>query len=222
MKIVRFFGFNLLAVMLIVLLSGCGASGSDESTPNTNTYDLQKVYLTKSASALLKGSYSNGITGSLSLIISDDGTSYVNGVATSNIKTDTSITLSNGYNSQNYAVEKKNSNGFMLESVAKDGTICSLTSDIYSIPSNAGIGEKSPSTSIYSCSDSTFMTLTWSLVDAGGGNAKLIIKTVITGASQSESETTITIDANSNPINYKIYVNVIANNVTGNFEGAII
>ena len=131
-----------LVFLLLIGFSGCGSS-SDESTPptpNNNTYDLRAINKTTGISALLQGGYSNGTKGSISLIRLDDGTEIINGIPVLKVKSNTSITLDNGYTSQNSSISLIDDNGFTL---AFDDTLayCTLTTDRQVVPTNATIGK---------------------------------------------------------------------------------
>jgi hypothetical protein len=199
-------------------LSGCGGGSSD--APNENTYNLRAINKTVNISTLLKGSYSNGTKGSLFLSTADEGNDIINGVSVKKIKSSTSITLDNGYTSQNSSISLIDNNGFAL--AFDDATAyCTLTSSAKVIPTNAKIGATSSGTSIYSCDDGTNRTSSWKLTNANNGNANYIFKTIISGASQSESTSTITITPANKIIHYKINVNIIAQSLTGVFEGDV-
>ena len=211
---------GILLFALLIGFSGCGGSSSSDTPPNNNTYDLRSVNKTTGISTLLQGGYSNGTKGSISLIRLDDGSDIINGIPVKKVKSNTSITLDNGYTSQDSSISLIDDNGFTL---AFDDTLayCTLTTDRQAIPTNAPIGTTSSAAAIYSCNDSTNRTITWSLTDAGGGNAHYIFNTVISGALQSESTTTITITPQNKIIHYKVYVNVVAQGITGSFEGDV-
>ncbi len=210
----------ILALTSLLWFTACSNSDDNTPAPNNNTYNLQVINKTTGISTLLQGGYSNGVKGSLSLIKLNDGTDIINGIPVLKIKSDTSITLDNGYTSQDSSISLVDDNGFTL---AFDDTLayCTLTTDRQIIPTAATIGTTSSGTAIYSCDDSTNRTMTWSLSDAGNGNANYILKTVITGTVQSEGTTTITITPQNKIIYYKIYVNVIAQGITGTFEGSV-
>lgn len=211
-----------LVFLLFIGFSGCRSSSDDSTppTPNNNTYNLQVINKTTGISTLLQGGYSNGVKGSLSLITLNDGTDIINGIPVLKVKSDSSITLDNGYTSQDSSISLIDDNGFTL---AFDDTLayCTLTTDRQIVPTAATIGTISSATAIYSCDDSTNRTITWSLADAGNGNAYYVFKTVITGTVQSEGTTTITITPQNKIIYYKGYVNVIAQGITGTFEGSV-
>jgi len=208
-----------------ILLCGCGGGGGDGGTitniSNNNDYNITKVLLTDNATALLNGSYSTGVTGSMLVTFANAGQGYVNGIETTNIETNTSLSLNNGNTSQLSAISKRNNYGIMLEGLRDDGVTCTLTSVPYTISPSLKVGASSPNDLIYSCTDSTFITLTWSLTNATNGNANFVQTSSTTGAENINSITTITIDENSNPIYYKIDVNNIDFGVTGIFEGLI-
>jgi len=211
---------NLTLVTLVFTLfigfNGCGGTPA----PNNNTYNLRTINTLTGISTLLKGGYSNGTKGSLSMVRLDDGSDILNGIPIKKVKYNTSIILDNGYSSQESSVSSVDSNGFAL--AIDDGTTqCTLTNNKQIVPTDAKIGAISSSTAIYSCDDSTNRTLSWSLTDAGNGNADYIFKTVISGVSQSENTETVTITPQNKIIHYKIYVNLIAQGVTGSFEGDV-
>lgn len=211
--------YLILNTLVITSLLFVGCSEDSEEDTNTNTYNLQAVNLSAPNSGLLTGSYSNGTTGSIFLARTNIGSDFVNGVAVTNIQTDTSITLDNGYTSQSSGVSKIDANGFTLE--INDTTTCSITSGEQVLPTSASVGAVSSSTAIYSCDDSTYRTVSWEVSNAGSGNAYYILDTVISGATQSENTTTLTITPNNEVIYYKLYVNIIADDITATFEGSI-
>jgi len=70
---------SVLILSITIGFSGCGGGGGGNSTPpNNNTYNLRTVNKITGLSALLKGGYSNGTKGSLSLAKLDDGTDIIN------------------------------------------------------------------------------------------------------------------------------------------------
>jgi len=213
-----------LATSVFALLLGfscCGSSsGGGAPTPNNNIYNLRTINTLTGISALLKGGYSNGTKGSLSIVRLDDGSDILNGIPVKKIKYNASITLDNGYSSQDSSVSSVDGNGFTL-AVNDGSTHCKLTTNKQVVPTDAKIGATSSTTAIYSCDDSTNRTMSWSLSDAGNGNANYIFKTVISSASQSENTETVTITPQNKIIHYKIYVNVIAQDVTVSFEGDV-
>jgi len=93
--------------------------------------------------------------------------------------------LDNGYTSQGFTIASIDNNGFTLSTIDEKSTKCTLSTNAEILPTVAKIGATSEGTAIYSCDDSTDRTASWSLSDAGNGNANYIIKTVISGASQS-------------------------------------
>lgn len=206
-------------LLLGLLLSGCGSDDSSEET-NDNSYNLRAINLSTSLSFLLEGSYSNGLEGSIFVSRTDAGNDYVNGVSVSKVKTDTSITLNNGYTSQESSISLIDSNGFTL---AFDDTLayCTLTTNSQIIPTSAKVGDTSEGTSIYSCDDSTNRTVSWKLTNANNGNAYYIFDTVISGASQSKNTTTLTITPDNKIIYYKVFVDIIAQDVQATFEGSV-
>ena len=211
---------NVLTLGLVVGFNGCGSS--DNSTPpNNNTYNLRAINKVTGISTLLKGGYSNGVKGSVSVVRLDDGKDIINGIPVVKIKTNTSITLDNGYTSQGYSISSIDNNGVTLSTVDEKSTKCTLTTNVEAFPTVATVGTTSKGTAIYSCDDSTNRTYSWSLADAGKGNANYTFKTVISGASQSENSTTVTITPQNKIIHYKIYVNVTAQDITGTFEGDV-
>ena len=211
---------GFLALIMLINFNGCSGSSSNSTPPNNNTYDLRAVNKTTSISALLKGGYSNGTKGSLTFARLDDGDDIINGISVKKVKSDTSMTLDNGYTSQNSSISLIDENGFTL---AFDDTLayCTLTTDADILPTAATVGATSNGAAIYSCNDNTNRTISWSLIDAGGSNANYIFKTVISGALQSENTTTITITPQNKIIYYKIHVDVIAQGITGTFEGDV-
>ena len=219
MKNIKYIGLTL-ATVLSLGFSGCGESSGDSTPPNTNVYNLSAINTIAPVSGLLEGGYSNGITGSLFLSRTNTGNDFVNGISVSKIKTDTSITLSNGYTSKSSSTALVDDNGFTLANNGTDAN-CTLTSNTQVIPTTASIGATSSATAIYSCDNSTIRAFTWKLLDAGGGNAYYIIDAVITGAAQSKSTTTLTITPQNTATYYKVYVDVIASGITGTFSGAI-
>lgn len=211
---------NVLTLGLVVGFNGCGSS--DNSTPpNNNTYNLRAINKVTGISTLLKGGYSNGVKGSISVVRLDDGTDIINGIPVVKVKTNTSITLDNGYTSQGYSISSIDNNGFTLSTVDEKSTKCTLTTNAEIIPIAATVGTTSKGTAIYSCDDSTTETDSWSLSDAGNGNANYTFKSVTSGASQSEDIETVTITPQNKVIHDKIYVNVIAQGITGTFEGDV-
>ena len=216
-------GLALLTATLLLGLSGCGEDdkqGDTPEAPNTNMYDLRAINKTTGISALLKGGYSNGVKGSLNLVRLDAGDEIINGIEVKKVKTDTSITLDNGYSSQSSAISFVDTNGF-LRAVYEVPTTCALTTDAQVLPTNATIGATSNGTAIYSCDDNTNRTISWNLEDGSNGNAKYISKSVITGVKQSESTTTLTITPDNKIVHYKVFVHIIANDITGSFEGDV-
>ena len=213
---------GILTLSLLIGFNGCSSSSDDtvETPPNNNTYNLRTINTTTGISTLLQGGYSTGVTGSLSIIKLDDGTAIINGIPVLKAKSNTSITLDNGYTSQSSSISLIDDNGFAL---AFDDTLayCTLTTDRQAMPTAAVIGAESSSAAIYSCDDSTNRTMSWSLVDAGNGNAYYIFDTVISGALQSENTTTITITPQNDIIYYKVHINIIADGITATFEGDV-
>ncbi len=214
----------LLSGTAVLFLSACGGGSSGSSTPvappNVNTYNLRAVNFATPLSAMLKGGYSNGTTGSLFFYKDTYGTDTLDGVPVTIMGSDISITLDNGYTSQNSSFGLVDNNGFTR---AFDDILasCTLRTAPQVVPTDAKIGATSPSTSIYDCDNNTMRTISWRLTDAGNGNAYYTFDTIITGALQSESTTTLTITPASLPIYYKLDLNLIAQAITGSFEGEV-
>ena len=207
---------SILSIPLFISLNGCGDNTSD----NTNTYDLRMVNKAVGISSLLKGSYSDGTKGSILLVKTDAGNDNINGILVNKIKSDTSITLDNGYTSQSTTIDFVDENGCII-AFYEDSTYCTLITEREILPIDAKIGTNSKGTSIYSCDDDTDRTVSWSLVDAGNSNANYIFKSVISGVAQSESISTITITPQNKIIHYKVYTDVIAKGVNATFEGDV-
>ena len=208
----------------MLFLSGCGGGSSGNSTPvtppNNNVYNLRAVNLAAPLTAMLQGGYSNGVTGSLFLYKANYGNDVVDGIPVTVMGSDVSITLDNGYTAQDFGFSFIDENGFMR---AFDDTLalCVLTSAPQVVPTDAKVGATSPGSSVYKCDNNTIRTASWSLTDAGNGNAYYTFDTVITGALQSENTTTVTITPASSPIYYKLDLNIIAQGITGSFEGDV-
>ncbi|PHS59128.1 MAG: hypothetical protein COB17_00940 [Sulfurimonas sp.] len=200
--------------------SSYGIEVGDIKATTTTTYNLREINKLTNVSALLKGGYSNGVSGSLFIVKTNAGNDYVNGMLVTKISSNTSITLDNGYTSQASGTSKIDTNGATL---AFDDTLayCTLITTAEIMPINAEIGDTSTGTSIYSCDDSTNRTMSWRLTDAGNGNAYYILDTVMTGALQSENTTTIIITPENKVIYLKVSGNLIAEGITFSFEGAV-
>ena len=209
---------SLALLGMVAGFSGCGDSSSSDS--NNNTYNLRAINKMTGISALLKGSYSNGIKGSMTMTKLDDGADIINGVPVTRVKANTSLTLDNGYTSQNTSISLIDENGF-ARAFYDTTTTCTLSTNPEIVPTAAAVGTTSNGTAIYSCDDNTHRTTSWSLSDAGGGNANYTAKVVISGSLQSESTSTVTITPQNQIIHYKIDTNIIAQGITASFEGDV-
>ncbi len=214
----------LLSGTAVLFLSACGGGSSGSSTPvappNNNVYNLRAVNLAAPLSIMVKGGYSNGTTGSLFLYKDTYGTDTLDGTPVTIMGSDVSITLDNGYTSQGSSFALIDNNGF-TRAFDDTSAYCTLRTAPQVVPTDAKIGATSSATSIYDCDNNTMRTMSWSLTDAGNGNAYYTFDTVVTGAIQSENTGTYTITPASSPIYYKLDVNLIAQGITGSFEGEV-
>lgn len=217
------FILSAVAILIAMMFTVNGCGGGD-SSPNTNTYNLNEI-VTKDASFLLIGRDNDDEVWKLNYRRTFSEDDFVNGVPVKNmniylytehVETGVAVTVT--------GTEKYLGDGNMVEEVDNsDSTVCLLENNPHALPTDARVDDFGEITAIYSCNDGTSYKRGWSLSDAGNGNAAVTLSYTFedsSGHTKGTEADKYLITANNEFVSLEVEIDMVDENKTLHLKGS--